>query len=76
MGVQAGQVGGAEPDLVDCGFADVATAAAFLGISRSKVYMLMESGELPYAKFGKCRRIPRRALHDFARACLVRSEQA
>jgi excisionase family DNA binding protein len=75
MGEQAGQVG-AEPDLIGDGFDDVATSANFLQISRSKVYMLMESGELPYAKFGKCRRIPRRALRDYARACLVRSGQA
>ncbi len=33
-------------------------AARRLGLSRAKLYQLMESGELVYVKFGKARRIP------------------
>lgn len=37
----------------------VPEAARFLDISRSKLYGLMETGELAYVKFGKSRRIVR-----------------
>jgi excisionase family DNA binding protein len=37
--------------------ATVAEVADYLALSRSKVYQLMESGELPYIKLGKCRRV-------------------
>lgn len=37
-------------------------AARRLGLSRSKLYSLMEAGDLPYTKFGKARRIPVAAL--------------
>jgi excisionase family DNA binding protein len=37
--------------------ATVADVAAYMAVSRSKVYQLMETGELPYIKLGKCRRI-------------------
>jgi excisionase family DNA binding protein len=57
--------------LIDDGFADVRTAAEYLGLGRSSVYKLMDSGELSYAKFGKSRRIPWRALREYARRCLV-----
>jgi len=46
----------------DGGLLRVPAAAAFLGVSRSKVYLMMDSGELRYVKFGKCRRIPRAEL--------------
>jgi excisionase family DNA binding protein len=57
--------------LIEDGFVNVAGASAFLVVSRSKVYELMEAGELAYAKFGRTRRIPRRALREYARRCLV-----
>jgi excisionase family DNA binding protein len=57
--------------LIADGFVDVPEAAQFLGISRAKLYTLMDAGELPCAKFGKCRRIPRNALQDHAARCLV-----
>jgi excisionase family DNA binding protein len=41
------------------GLVRVAEAARFLGLSRSKLYLMMDSGDLPYVKFGKCRRIPK-----------------
>ena len=37
--------------------ATVREVAAFLSLSRSKVYQMMDSGELPYIKLGKCRRV-------------------
>jgi excisionase family DNA binding protein len=40
--------------------------AAFLSLSRSKVYELMGDGTLPYRKIGKSRRIPRWAMLDLA----------
>jgi excisionase family DNA binding protein len=52
-------------------FVRVSEAAAHLGISRSKLYQMMDAGELVYAKFGKSRRIPREALEELARRALV-----
>lgn len=37
---------------------NVSEAATFLRVSRSKLYMLMASGELAYVKLGKSRRLP------------------
>jgi excisionase family DNA binding protein len=48
------------------GLQRVEAAGRFLGISRSLVYELMESGELPYVKIGRSRRLPHRALIEFA----------
>jgi excisionase family DNA binding protein len=53
------------------GFDRVRDAARFLGISVSQVYLLMDRGELPYAKFGKSRRIPRRSVVQYAMRNLV-----
>lgn len=41
-------------------------AAAALGIGRSKVYELLQSGHLPSVHIGRCRRVPADALHSFA----------
>jgi excisionase family DNA binding protein len=61
-----------EPEeLVDGGFVSVGEAAEFLRLSRATVYLLMDRGQLRYAKFGKSRRIPRKALMDYAQRCLV-----
>ncbi len=53
------------------GFIDVVEAGKFLGLSRATIYQLMDKGELPYCKFRKSRRIPRRALVEYAQSCLV-----
>lgn len=53
------------------GFAKIGEAAEFLGVSRAMVYALMERGELVYAKFGRSRRIPRRALVRYAEGAIV-----
>jgi excisionase family DNA binding protein len=57
--------------LVESGLDRVREAARFLGISVSQAYALMERGELPFVKFGKSRRIPRRALIEFAKRHLM-----
>jgi excisionase family DNA binding protein len=56
---------------VSDGLLSVAEAAHFLSISRAKLYSLMDAGDLAYAKIGKSRRIPRRALVEFAERHLV-----
>lgn len=57
--------------LVEDGFVEVSEAAKFLGLSRSKLYLLMDAGDVVYARFGRSRRIPRRALREYAERCLV-----
>ncbi len=39
------------------GLRAVASVAKYLSLSRSKVYAMMDSGELPYVKLGKSRRV-------------------
>jgi len=63
---------GQETHLLGDGFATVAEGARFLGLCRAKVYQLMEQEELRYAKFGKARRIPWRALLEYSARCMVR----
>jgi excisionase family DNA binding protein len=57
--------------LGDEGFATVSQGAEYLGLSRAKLYQLMDARELQYAKFGKSRRIPWRALREYGERCLV-----
>lgn len=45
-------------------------ASAFLSVGRSTVYELMDKGLLPYAKIGRSRRVPKRALVELAAANL------
>jgi excisionase family DNA binding protein len=40
-------------------------AATVLGISRSKLYELLASGQLPSVRIGACRRVPADAVHSF-----------
>jgi excisionase family DNA binding protein len=58
--------------VVSDGFVDILEAAKRLSLSRSKVYSLMDTGELVYARFGRARRIPLRSLHEYAEKHLVR----
>jgi len=57
--------------LTDDGFCDVVEAKTFLGLGRTKVYQMMDAGELAYAHFGRARRIPRRALREMSAARIV-----
>jgi excisionase family DNA binding protein len=58
-------------ELLQDGLEDIKEAVRFLSLSRSKVYQLMDSGQLTYVQFGRARRIPRRALLDLAASHLV-----
>jgi len=40
------------------GLASIPAAAAFLSVSRSKIYSMMNAGECPSRRFGKSVRIP------------------
>jgi excisionase family DNA binding protein len=53
-------------ELILDGLDRIKQAAQFLGISRSQTYLLMDAGELPFVKIGRSRRIPHRALIEFA----------
>ena len=55
------------------GFASIREAEDILSVGRSTIYKLMDGGELPFAKVGKCRRIPWRSLREFAQRALVAS---
>jgi excisionase family DNA binding protein len=56
--------------LVADGLVTVREAAAFFQVSRATVYELMASGALPFAKLGRSRRIPRRAMLELAAQAL------
>ena len=57
--------------LVSDGLATVNEAARFLSLGRSKVYDEMNAGRLVSCKIGGARRIPWRALREFARDSLM-----
>jgi len=48
------------------GLAKISDAATYLQVSRTKIYRLMRTGELPYVMIGHRRRIPWLALHSLA----------
>jgi hypothetical protein len=48
------------------GFASVAEGMKFLAIGHSRLYELMNGGELTYCQFGRRRRIPWVALRQYA----------
>ena len=50
----------------------VLEASQYLSLSRSKVYAMMDAGELVYASFGRARRIPMRAIRELIRAHLTK----
>jgi excisionase family DNA binding protein len=58
-------------ELVSDGLVTVPEAAAFLRLSRSTLYALMERGDLPYVRIGAARRIPKRALVALASSHLT-----
>lgn len=53
-------------EIVEGGFARVREAAKFLNVAESTIYAWMSQGELPFTRFGRCRRIPWQALKDYA----------
>jgi excisionase family DNA binding protein len=54
----------------------VPEVAAMLSLSRSKVYQLMESGELPYVKIGRSRRVKHTTVLRFIEQKVVGPDQA
>ena len=59
-------------ELVADGAVTIREAEALTSLKRSKLYTLMNSGELPYMCFGsRARRIPRRALVELMASALV-----
>ena len=48
------------------GLIGVHEASQFLSVSRSTIYVLMGEGDLPFVKIGRSRRIPLRAVVEFA----------
>jgi excisionase family DNA binding protein len=57
--------------LVAEGLQRISDTARFLGVSRSLVYRLINSGVLPTVRIGRSRRIPIRAVRDLAATNLV-----
>jgi excisionase family DNA binding protein len=55
---------GIEPERLAKGLAKTEDAQRFLNVSRAKLYGMMESGDLPYVKLGKSRRIRWEDLED------------
>jgi excisionase family DNA binding protein len=49
----------------------VVRAAKALGVGKTKLYSLMDEGELPYVKLGRCRRIDPADLEELVRRCRV-----
>ena len=46
---------------------------AALGLSRSKIYELMQSGELPTVRVGRAVRVPRAGLEEWVRRRTIRA---
>jgi excisionase family DNA binding protein len=53
----------------------VAQASQSLNLSRSRLYELLASGELPSITIGRSRRIPLTVLHDFIDALLTDADR-
>jgi excisionase family DNA binding protein len=62
-------------ELIGRGLQRVSHAAKFLGISRTKIYELMDEGVLPYVLIGRSRRLPIRAVEELAMENLVLDRQ-
>ena len=56
--------------LVRDGLMTIKEAAEFLSVSRTKLYDLMNRGEISWRKIGRARRVPRRAVEEFAARAL------
>jgi excisionase family DNA binding protein len=62
-------IAGTRGPCLDESFVTVNKAAQFLGLSKSKLYDLMASGELPFYKFDRARRIAPSDLASFMLRC-------
>jgi excisionase family DNA binding protein len=61
----------ARQELLSEGLCGIEEARRYLAVSRTTLYEIMNSGDLAYVKFGRNRRVPRRALRAFAEKQLV-----
>jgi excisionase family DNA binding protein len=64
----------AQEDMVSQGMLKMKEVAEFLGISKSEVYNMVAEGRLPYVPYGrtgKAKRVPRKAVIDYAARNLV-----
>jgi excisionase family DNA binding protein len=52
----------------------VSEVARYLSVSRTKVYQMMELGDLPYVRLGRCRRIAWKDVDAFVARNRVESE--
>jgi excisionase family DNA binding protein len=68
---KSGAVVDAAPQRRGQALASVREAEQYLNLSRATVYGLMDKGDLPYVKIGKCRRIPWAAIEDLVRTNTV-----
>jgi len=59
------------PADVQRAYVPVTQVAAYLGTCRATVYNLMNKGEIPFAKFGRSRRIAWRDVLAYAEKCTV-----
>ena len=64
-----------KPDAVGDGFMTVDEVAEYLSLSRTTIYQMLERGQLPSAKFGRMRRIPRKAVVEYANKLLSATEE-
>lgn len=62
-------------ELVADGLCTIREAARFLAVARSTLYAAMGRGDLPFVRIGRCRRIPRMALLQFAARGLVAGDR-
>ena len=65
----------ADLDAVSEGLVSVREAAGFLGLGKSTVYELMDRGQLPFVRLGRARRVPRKALREFAARNVVQYDR-
>jgi excisionase family DNA binding protein len=63
-------------ELVSDGLLKIADAARFTGLSVSKLYALMATGELAFTRIGRARRIPKLGLIRLAARNLVDRQDA
>lgn len=60
-----------EEELVVNGLVTISDASVFLRLSKATIYQLMETGRLQYAKIGRSRRIPKKAILNLAQDSLI-----
>lgn len=56
-----------EPEIQEGDILKIQDVCAILNLSRSKVYMLMQDGSLPFMKFGRALRLYRRDVEAYVR---------